>query len=126
MENDIIDFFKNNPLPIDSDLHSWAQKKGYNIHKVETQIYKLATMAIMFLAGGKANELKVTEKDVDSKQMDMGEKVEMEHVTDFGNPILKPLAKQMTRRISLDHLAELLSKKEKKYYDLLKKYVEQE
>lgn len=43
MKEDIIFFLKTNPNPDDSDLHSWAEEMGYDIHKVETEIYALAT-----------------------------------------------------------------------------------
>ena len=57
-----------------------------------------------------------TQDDVDPKQLKMGIKVEMEHVPDGTSP---SLAKEIARRITLDHLAE-----NAQYYSLLKKFVE--
>jgi hypothetical protein len=63
-----------------------------------------------FADHGRANEKKITEKDVDPKELEMGIVVEMEHTTD----------KETSRRIALDHLAEL-----KDYYTRLKKMEEE-
>jgi len=49
---------------------------------------------------------KITEKDVDKKELEMGIKVEMEHTKN----------KAIAKRIALDHLAELPD-----YYSRLKK-----
>lgn len=63
-----------------------------------------------FADNGRANEKKITEKDVDPKELEAGIAVEMEHTTD----------KETAQRISLDHLAEL-----KDYYTRLKKMEEE-
>jgi mannose-6-phosphate isomerase-like protein (cupin superfamily) len=42
-KEDIINFFKENPNPSDDQLHKWAEEKGFNIHRVEEIVYKLAT-----------------------------------------------------------------------------------
>ena len=59
-----------------------------------------------FVKAGKANEKKITEKDVDAKELEMGMKVEMEHTT----------SKDVAKKIALDHLAEI-----KDYYTRLAK-----
>ena len=44
MESDIIAFFKENPNPPDKGkggVHDWAEKNGYDKHKVEEAIYRL-------------------------------------------------------------------------------------
>jgi hypothetical protein len=106
LREDIIFFLKMNPEPLDVDVHAWADKEGYDIHKVEAEIYKLATKFVNFLTGGRANELAVSEEDVDPEQLKKGIKVEYEHTPD----------KDVARRIALDHLAE---SKDVPYYDLL-------
>jgi len=106
LENDVIDFFKDNPNPSDSDLHKWAEGKGYNVHDVETTIYTLATKYVNILVGGEANKKKVTEKDVDSKELAMGIEVEKEHTSD----------EDTAKEVALDHLAEIPD-----YYTKLKK-----
>ena len=50
-----------------------------------------------FSEHGRANEKKITEKDVDPKELEMGIEVELEHTTD----------RETASRIALDHLAEL-------------------
>lgn len=42
----IIAWLKENPNPIDKDLHDWAEGEGYDVHEVESQIYRLATKYI--------------------------------------------------------------------------------
>ena len=42
----VIDFLKDNPNPSDSKLHSWAENNEYDIHKVEAEMYKLATLYV--------------------------------------------------------------------------------
>ena len=50
-----------------------------------------------FVDVGKANELGITEQDVDSRELEMGIDVEYEHTTD----------PNIAKRIALDHLAEI-------------------
>lgn len=42
----IIVFLKKNPNPKDIKVHDFAEKMKYDIHKVEDEIYKLATKYI--------------------------------------------------------------------------------
>ena len=106
MPEAIIAFLKENPNPKDADLHAWAEKNKYNVHEVETEIYKLATKFVNFLTDGRANKKGFTKKDADPKELKMGIEVEKEHTPDV----------DVTERISLDHLAE-----SKNYYTALKK-----
>lgn len=106
LREDVIFFLKTNPNPSDQDLHTWAESEGYNVHKVETEIYKLATKFVDFLTGGKANELSIGEDDVDPDELKKGIEVELEHTSD----------KDVAKRIALDHLAEA---KNAPYYSLL-------
>jgi len=45
----VVDFLRENPNPTDADLHKWAEENNYNIHEVETEIYKLATSFVQGL-----------------------------------------------------------------------------
>jgi len=101
LKEDVIFFLKLNPNPDDSDLHTWAEEQGYDVHEVETEIYKLATKYVSFLVDGISNEQGVDEESVDAKQLSMGIEVEKEHTSDIDT----------AKRIALDHLA-----KEKDYY----------
>lgn len=50
LKEDVIFFLKINPNPDDADLHAWAEENGYDVHKVETEIYKLATKYVELLS----------------------------------------------------------------------------
>lgn len=52
-KREVVAFLKRNPNPSDLKLHSWAEKKKYNIHKVEELIYRIATEHIKERKGGK-------------------------------------------------------------------------
>lgn len=92
--NAIMDFFADNPSPPDKDVHELAEKLGMDAHKFETYIYALLGS---ILGTGEAKKKKITEKDVDKKELEKGIKVEMEHTKN----------KAIAKRITLDHLAEL-------------------
>lgn len=87
-------FFKENPEPSDDDVHDFAEKEGINPHDFEEHIYAILGS---FFGAGYAYERKFTEEDADSKQLEMGIEVEMEHTSD-------PL---IAKRIALDHLSEI-------------------
>ena len=59
-----------------------------------------------FVNAGRSYEKKITEKDVDAEQLEMGINVEMEHTVN----------KDIAKKICLDHLSEI-----KDYYTRLKK-----
>jgi len=40
--NDIIKFLKKNTSPTDDEFHDWAEGMGFNVHKAEAAVYKLA------------------------------------------------------------------------------------
>ena len=40
---EVVSFLKRNPNPNDMKLHKWAERKKYNVHKVEELIYRIAT-----------------------------------------------------------------------------------
>lgn len=63
-----------------------------------------------FVNAGRSHEKKITEKDVDAKELEMGIVVEYEHTTN----------KDIAKKIALDHLAEI-----KDYYTRLAKMEEQ-
>lgn len=106
IEKDLLQFFIDNPNPDDKMVHQWAEKNNLDVHKVETEIYKLATISAQFLLGGRANEKRFSEKDADKKELEMGIKVEREHIDNI----------DIQKRIALDHLAE-----SNKYYTALAK-----
>ena len=90
----IMDFFADNPSPPDEDVHALADKLGIDEHKFEAYIYSILGS---ILGTGKSKKEKFTEKDADPKELAMGIKVEMEHTKN----------KIISKRIALDHLAEL-------------------
>jgi hypothetical protein len=96
IDKEVLGFFKDNPNPDDDALHKWAEGKGYDVHEVETAIYKLATLYVKFAVDGKAAEKGFTEDKADKKELKRGIEVEQEHTTD----------KDTAKRIALDHEAE--------------------
>jgi len=105
-EEKIIAYFSENPNPSDKDLHAWVEENGFDIHEVETIVYKLATKMVLFLTGGRAIEMGLSPKSVDSNELKMGISIEKEHTPD----------EETAERIAIDHLAELPD-----YYSRLKK-----
>lgn len=100
----LIQFLGKEPNPSDKRFHEWAEANKLNVHDVEAEAYKLATMAAKLLSGGRAKEKGFTEKDADPEELKMGIEVEKEHVKDD----------ELAKKISLDHLAEISI-----YYSLL-------
>jgi hypothetical protein len=96
MDDAVVDFLVSHPFPDDEDIHSFAEEKGYDTEQVEAVAYRLATFFAQFLKDGRANEKNFKREDADSKELQMGIKVEHEHSP---NPLV-------AERISLDHLAE--------------------
>lgn len=39
----IIEFLDRNPNPSDKQVHNWAKKNGFDVHRVEAVIYSLAS-----------------------------------------------------------------------------------
>jgi len=105
-QKDLVKFFVDNPNPNDDKVHTFAEKLGVEPDVLESEIYKLATIAAEFLNNGRSNEKDITEDDVDAKELKMGIEVEKEHTPN----------KEIAKRISLDHLAEFGD-----YYTRLKK-----
>jgi Protein of unknown function (DUF5661) len=103
IQEKIAEFFANNPNPPDEEIHAMAKRMGLQPDDLETHIYALLGS---LLGDGNAKKKGFTEKDADSKQLEMGTKVEMEHTTN----------KILAKRIALDHLAEIPD-----YYTRLKK-----
>lgn len=100
----VYNYFKDNPNPADEDFHKFIESKGINVHVAEAEAYKLATLFVQFMEGGKSKKENIDATDVDPKQLDMGIKVEHEHIeNDY-----------VATKIALDHLAEFPT-----YYDAL-------
>lgn len=101
----IIQFLKDNPFPTDEELHTWAEEQGLNVHEVETQIYKLATLFVKFWTGGRANKKGLTLNDIPKDELQLGIKIELEHLDNDD-----VFSKMIAARITLDHYAETTPK----------------
>jgi len=113
----LVKFFVDNPNPNDASVHAFAEKLGVEPDDLETEIYKLATIAAEFLDDGRSNEKGVKKGDVDAKELKIGIEIEKEHTPNA----------DITARIALDHLAELPADAPMKYYTglkLLEKFME--
>jgi hypothetical protein len=112
-QQEVIDFLKSHPNPEDSDLHAWAEQKGYNPHKVEEVVYRLLSSKLSedkndLIPGGKAAGK--PNSDFPASQLAMGRGVEKEHTPD----------KAKQTEIAKDHLEEIPD-----YYPRLKKMEEE-
>jgi hypothetical protein len=105
LRRNLLEFFKKNRYPKDSEVHAFADEMGVPEEELEQAVYSILTD---FLAAGE--RYKNPDVPIDPKQLRMGIKVEMEH-TDC------PL---ISERIALDHLVEFPD-----YYSRLEK-MEQE
>ncbi len=106
LKDKVIAFLSENPNPVDSVLHKWADEQKLDVHQVETEIYKLATTMVKFLTGGMSVQKGISSKGVDANELKMGIGVEKEHTTD----------PDTAERIATDHLSEIPD-----YYTRLKK-----
>lgn len=100
LQNSIIHWFTKNPKPSDGEVHEFAKELNVDPHEFEQHIYMILGD---ILTEGRS---KGFTGSYDSKQIEMGIKVEMEHTT-------IPL---IAEKISKDHLAEIPD-----YYDRLAK-----
>jgi hypothetical protein len=98
------------PNPSDEEFHRWAERQDIEVEEAEKAAYKLATLCVQFLYGGRANEKGISTGDVDKKELEMGINVEFEHTPN----------RQMASRITLDHEAEFPLDVPLKYYPALK------
>jgi hypothetical protein len=90
----IVDVFSSGKKIDDKkDVHAAAEKLGMVPDDFEEKIYQFMTD---FFSGGKFMKSGKKEGDFDPKEIEMGLKVESEHVN---NPIIQ-------KRIALDHLSE--------------------
>jgi mannose-6-phosphate isomerase-like protein (cupin superfamily) len=62
LEKKVVSFLKENPNPVDSALHAWAEKQGLDVHEVETQIYRLATDFVETLDKNSSKEPPINSK----------------------------------------------------------------
>lgn len=100
----LLEFFIANPNPDDGKFHDWAESKGFNVHKAEAGAYKLATVAVAFLSGGRAKAKGFTIDKADSAEVAKGIKIEYEHVN---ADMPKEITDMIATRITLDHLSEI-------------------
>jgi len=122
-EEDVRNFLKSNPDPVDDEVHDFSEDQGYNNHKTEQKIYELATDQVegknmkkeaFFIGFEKRSEEKVKGGKADGNpaskypedQIKKGINIEFEHTND----------RDLAREISKDHLEE-----NKKYYTHLEK-----
>jgi len=101
LRSKIMDFFKKNPYPKDTEVHKFAEKNQISPDVMETSIYSILSD---YLKIGKHQNK--PNSAFDSKELKMGIEVEKEH-TDMEN---------VAKNISLDHLSEFPD-----YYTRLKK-----
>jgi hypothetical protein len=97
----IIEFFKENPEPDDSTVHSFAEKENIDPHELEEEVYSILGA---FLGGGKSNHPENKDKEYNPDQKEKGIKVEQEHVdgTNLPQEIIDLLAEKITE----DHQSE--------------------
>lgn len=88
---DIIKFFRDTKDIDDNVIHAWAEKEGIDTHEFEGLIYK----TLKDLVNLKDSEL--PDDKFDSKELEMGIKVEKEHTN---SPI-------MAKAIAKAHLNEM-------------------
>lgn len=96
---DVFNYFEDNPYPDDTEVHKFAEDNNIEPDKLEEAIYSILST---FISSGLSRKKDITQDNVDSKQLAMGIKVELEHV----NP-KAPCAKIIAKKIALDHLAEM-------------------
>lgn len=106
----IIEFFKKNPYPKDTEVHAFAEKHKISPDVMETSIY--AILSDYLKIGKHQNK---PDSAFDSHELKMGVDVEMEH-TDM---------KEVAIEIAKDHLSEIPGTGHYDgYYSLLKKMEE--
>jgi hypothetical protein len=91
IRKNVMDFFTTHQYPKDEEVHALADKLNVDKHLLEQEIYSVLSDILSY---GNYNEKKPS--TINSKQLELGIKIEMEH-TDC------PL---IAKRIALDHLSE--------------------
>jgi hypothetical protein len=104
----IVNFLSTVKVQKDDQIHEFADSLGLNKHQVEEEIYKLVQCILL---GGRSKEKDITEFDVNPEEYEKGLVVEVEHC-DINNPY----AKFISKKIDLDHLAEIEPPMNSKYY----------
>lgn len=97
----LIQFFMNQEVVTDKELHAWCEANGKDVAEVEQRIYSM----LKALIKGVGKHAHVPDSEFDPEQLKMGIKVEQEHTNDPG----------VAKIISKDHLSEIPT-----YYSLLK------
>lgn len=97
----IIEFIKENPFPVDEQLHKFAGENNIEPDTMESHVYAILSV---FLTGGKS---KGKEADADKENKDIGFKIETEHVdTGIDNKVVKHIEDILKTKIANDHLFE--------------------
>jgi len=101
IQHQLIQFFSQNPNPKDSQVEDFGKELGLQPDTIEEQVYILVTD----LLSGLGKHKNIPDSKFDSKELEMGEEVELEHTDNRG----------IAKEISKDHLSEC-----SKYYTFLK------
>jgi hypothetical protein len=107
----IVSFLSENSSIDDSLINEFCEENGINENEFKEEIYKILSA---FFAGGKSYDKQYTESDADPEQLAMGIEVELEHVNAGSS-----YAKLISKKITLDHLAEAIDWKDPRYYTML-------
>ena len=99
----LVQFIRMNPFPVDGDLHAFAKENNIEPDKMEQYAYGLLSV---ILCGGKSKGYVV--EDIDDNSLDIGFKIEEEHVVldDNDNDVVKEMQRVFRTKIMYDHLAE--------------------
>ena len=87
----LMEFFKKNPAPKDSEIHELAESMNIEPDDLEAQIYALLGSLL-----GQGLSVTSDKAEYDPEQVKMGIKVEMEHTND----------PKIAEKITHDHLSE--------------------
>jgi hypothetical protein len=100
----IIDFFKQNPYPVDDVFHNFVKSLGLDPDDIEPYVYAIASC---FINGGNFNKSGKKIEDFDPEEISMGLVVEAEHIdSENQNPVIQKIADYFKLRVAADHLAD--------------------
>jgi mannose-6-phosphate isomerase-like protein (cupin superfamily) len=71
IDDDVIDFLKENPNPSDAQVHTFAEEKGIDVHKLESAFYRLSTKYVQqLMKNKKASDAKGHSVDIEKDTLD--------------------------------------------------------